>query len=180
MATVEIVRAGIEAPAIQAGDFFLVHGTGPVQRLIQVGQRWRFSKEDARWNHAGLFINTDGGIIEALTKKITQDNISKYKGVDYFVVHPNIPDDQDRKEMVDFATWALTQEYGFTDDLSLAFWCIFGGKFFFGMDDEIECAGLVARSLERAGYVFDRDPSHVMPADLAKYFKVHEKASMVK
>jgi hypothetical protein len=32
------------------------------------------------------------------------------------------------------------------------------------------CSGLVARGEERTRAIFSREPSHVMPADLAKYY----------
>ena len=34
------------------------------------------------------------------------------------------------------------------------------------------CSGLVARAMERTGAIFNRDPVHLTPADLAKYYEV--------
>lgn len=56
--------------------------------------------------------------------------------------------------------------------ISIAISLLFGGKFTFGFDGQFICSGLVARSLERTNAIFDRSPSHIMPADLAKYFRV--------
>ncbi len=169
--TVEHVPAGKIAPA-QVGDFFLVNGSGPIRRMIQLGQGLRFTREEAKWNHAGLFVGETGQIVEALTSDVTAGNISKYLHVEYIVVHVGA-NGQDQDQMLKFATWALGKEYGFMSDISLALSCLVGGKLSFGIDGQVICSGLVARALERAGYVFDRDPSHVMPADLARVFKVH-------
>jgi hypothetical protein len=34
------------------------------------------------------------------------------------------------------------------------------------------CSGLTARCQERTNAIFNRTPSHIMPADLAKYYGV--------
>ena len=47
-----------------------------------------------------------------------------------------------------------------------------GSKLAFYIDGRFVCSGLVARALERTGRIFDRDPSHIAPADLAKYYAV--------
>jgi len=47
-----------------------------------------------------------------------------------------------------------------------------GAKFTFGIEGQMICSGLVARSQERTHAIFNRTPSHVMPADLAKYYQV--------
>ena len=163
---------GRTATNLAPGDFFLIHhAKGPIRRLIQLVQRLHFPKQDARWNHCGVFIHPDGTIVEALTSNVTQGNISKYQGFNYVVVGVTA-NTEDRDQMVAFCEWALGREYGFLTDLSLLGWCLFGGKFSFGLDGEMCCSGLVARALERAGYIFDRDSSHVMPADLARKFNV--------
>ena len=46
-----------------------------------------------------------------------------------------------------------------------------GSKLAFFIDGRFVCSGLVARALERTGRIFDRDPSHIAPADLAKYLR---------
>jgi hypothetical protein len=60
--------------------------------------------------------------------------------------------------------------------VSIALSLITGGKFTFGFDGQAICSGLVARALERTNAIFNRDPEHIMPADLAKYFNVQPPA----
>lgn len=56
--------------------------------------------------------------------------------------------------------------------MSIAYSLLTGGKFTFGLEGQAICSGLVARAMERTGAIFNRTPSHIMPADLAKYYKV--------
>jgi hypothetical protein len=143
--------------------------------LIQFGQGLRYTKEEAYWNHCGVFINTDGSIAEALVHDgITKGHIDKYKNEEYIVVNVQASD-EDRAQMMKFMEWSIGKKYGISIDIGLAFWCLFGGKFDFSLDGTMICSGFVARTLERAGYIFDRDPSREMPADLARHFQVHRK-----
>lgn len=155
------------------GDFFLIHRKKVFSKLIQFGQGIRYDKESAYWNHCGMFIDGNGGIAEALVRHgVTFDHIDKYKEEEYIVVSVNMSP-QDREHVLRFANWASGKPYGLSTDFSLAFWCIFGAKFDFSIDGTMICSGFVARSLERAGYIFDREPSREMPADLANHFHVH-------
>lgn len=170
---VEKILAGqtIESPT--PGDFFLIHRHKIFSKLIQFGQGIRFTKEEAYWNHCGVFIDTNGGIAEALVHHgITFDNIDKYRDEEYIVVKV-IASDEDRVQMMKFVQWANGKRYGLLTDIALAVWCLVGGKYDVSVDGTMICSGFVARTLERAGYIFDRDPTHEMPADLARHFKVH-------
>jgi hypothetical protein len=172
---VQITAPGENANSVQPGDFFLIHRTKFFSRLIQFGQGLRYTPEEAYWNHCGVFTNADGSIIEALVRGgVTRGHISKYKNEEYIVVNINATDN-DRLQMIKFCNWADGRQYSFLTDISLAFWCIFGGKFDFSVDGHTICSGLVARTLERAGYIFDRNPAREAPADLARHFQVHRK-----
>lgn len=171
--SVEKVAAGDEVHKPKPGDFFLLHRNKVVARLIQFGQRFRYNKEESWWNHCGVFIDEDGGIAEALVRDgITFGNIDKYKSEEYIVVRVEASD-EDRAQMLKFCKWAEHKRYGMLTNIGLAVWCILGGKFDISLDGTLICSGFVARTLERAGYIFEREPSHEMPADLARHFKVH-------
>lgn len=159
------------------GDFILTHGKSVFSYLIRVGQGLRFWGKDRRytwWSHAAMIISADGGIIEALGAGVERTNITKYRHTEYHLVHlfSSIADDHDRQQSVTFAEWTLGQRYGWATIASIAVSLLFGGKFTFGFDGQFICSGLVARALERTNAIFDRSPSHIMPADLAKYFHV--------
>lgn len=170
---VEKVPAGDTVEKPKPGDFFLIHRNKIFSHLIQFGQGLRYTKEEAYWNHCGVFIDADGHIAEALVRHgVTKGHIDKYKDEEYIVVHVEASD-ADRAQMLKFIDWAEGKKYGLTIDITLAIWCLVGGKFDVSLDGTLICSGFVARTLERAGYIFDRDPSHEMPADLARHFKVH-------
>ena len=64
------------------GDFVLTQGTSWTSRLIRFGQKIRYRGPDkifTRWNHAAIFINQEGDIIEALGSGVQQRNISVYR-----------------------------------------------------------------------------------------------------
>src|SRR5262249_25849934 len=85
----------------------------------------------------------------------------------------SLADKHDRQQVVEFAKKSLHQKYGWFTILSIGLSLLTGGKFTFGFDDQSICSGLVARSLERTNAIFNRTPSHIMPADLAMYFTVN-------
>lgn len=156
------------------GDFILTHGDEWISGAIRFGQGLRFRGDDAKyafWNHAALVVDETGQIIEALGNGVKENNLSKYLPRQYHLVRIKA-DDDDRKEVVAYARYCLDQPYGYMTILSLAYTLITGGKFSFYIEGQEICSGLVARAEERTGAIFDRDPSHIMPADLAKYYKV--------
>lgn len=170
---VEKIPAGNTVEKPKPGDFFLIHRRKFFSKLIQFGQGLRYTKEEAYWNHCGVFVNEDGDIAEALVHYgITFDHIDKYKDEEYIVVKVEASD-SDRQQMLKFVEWSKGKKYGLLTDITLAIWCLVGGKYDVSIDGTMICSGFVARTLERAGYIFSREPSHEMPADLARHFKVH-------
>jgi uncharacterized protein YycO len=159
------------------GDFILTHGNTFYSYMIRFGQALRFWGKDRKytwWNHAAMIVSPQGDLVEALGTGVMQTNLSKYKQTDYHVIHLGIlADDHDRLQVVNYAKWCLGEKYGYLTIASIAVSLIMGGKFKFFYDGQQICSGLVARALERTNVIFDRSPSHIMPADLAKYFNVN-------
>ncbi len=165
---------GVSASALRAGDFILTHGRAWTSRIIRFGQRLRIHGDDrkyTRWNHAALVIDESGGLIEALGAGVTRRNIAAYDGTEYQLVR-TAASEEDRDQVVAFAEWALGQPYAWPIIASIALSLLTGAKFTFAYEGQHICSGLVARALERTGAIFNRSPSHIMPADLAKYFDV--------
>jgi hypothetical protein len=159
------------------GDFILTHGRAWTSKLIRFGQRLRFRGHDAkyaRWNHAAIFVDERGDLVEALGGGVQRRNIFVYKPTEYTVVSIDtiVQAAADRRQVVRFAEWSLGQPYGFLTIASIAYGLLTGGTFTFGFDGQHISSGLVARALERTGAIFNRAPTHIMPADLAKYFQV--------
>lgn len=167
--------AGVSPSLWEPGDFFLVHHKkNPISRLIRFGQAIRIHGEDRKychWNHAVLIIDDEGNTVEALGKGVSRQHISAYDGVEYVLVNVKASE-PDRQQIIDFGQQVVGLQYGFLTIGSIAFSVLTGGKFIFSMEDQLICSGLVARSQERAGALFNRNPDHIMPADLAKYYQV--------
>ncbi|MBV9100299.1 MAG: hypothetical protein JO198_04560 [Candidatus Dormibacteraeota bacterium] len=159
----------------QRGDFILTHGQGVFSALIRSGQSLRIHGDDRQftyWNHAAMIVDAEH-IVEALGSGVTRSRLDKYKPKEYFLVelgesaHP-----VDREQAVAFALQCVGQPYDWLTIVSIACSLITGTKLSFGYEGEYICSGLVARSLERTNAIFNRDPEHIMPADLAKYYGV--------
>ncbi len=180
-AAVERLGPGEEATDIEPGDFILTHGDAWTSKLIRFGQRLRIHGADRKftwWNHAALISSASGGLIEALGAGVVRTEISKYKPVEYHLVRTGASR-LDRDEMLAFGEWAAgdrrrsgRQRYGYVTILSIALTLLTGAKFSFSIEGQMICSGLVARSEERGTAIFSRDPTHIMPADLAKYYQV--------
>lgn len=177
--SVERVGPGEDFVAATPGDFVLTHGNAWTSRMIRFGQRLRIRGNDrkyTRWNHTAMIVGSDGTIIEALGRGVTQRNLSAYKPTEYHVVRVEASE-SDREQIVGFAKWAMDQPYGYLTIVSIAVSLLTGGKFSFAFEGQHICSGLVARALERSEAIFNRSPSHIMPADLAKYYGVEPPAA---
>lgn len=175
---IQHVRAGSGGPApdLRPGDFILTHGSHWTSRLIRVGQTLRFRGNNrmyAYWNHAALIVGAGGEIIEALgpSPGVVQQNVSKYAPREYTIVRIRASA-EDRDETVGFARACLGERYGVLAIVSIAISLLTGTRFSFGFAGQMICSGLVARALERTRAIFTKEPSHIMPADLARAYLV--------
>jgi hypothetical protein len=170
--------AGV-TPKFTPGDFILTHSSGLTGRLIRFGQSLRYGGADAkytRWNHAALIVSPEGDLIEAVGKGILLTPMSHYRPTERYLVHLGeaIADARDREQIVKFAEFWREKRprYGFMTIASVAISLVTGWRFIFGIDGQFICSGLVAGALERSATIFDRTPSNMMPADLAKHFDI--------
>src|SRR5688572_26769740 len=170
----EHVPPGRSDPDPLPGDFILTHGGEFFSRVIQFGQGLRFMGDDrpyTYWNHSALIVSADGGLIEALGPGIRRNTLAAYEGTQYTVVHIEASD-EDRRQMTAFAEHWVGGQYDWAKIVSITLSLLTGAKVSFGFAGQQICSGLVARALERTSAIFDEEPSHVMPADLAKMFGV--------
>ncbi len=159
---------------LQPADFLLTHGNSLLGRLIRVGERLHNRGPDrtyARWNHVALLVDVDGGLIEADERGVHRAEITKYEAVEYYLVRIEASDEA-RTHAVQFAEWCLRERLGRLTFVSIALSLLTGSKLDFGLDGQETCSGLVARSLEHAGFIMETDPSRAMPSDLARQFAV--------
>jgi hypothetical protein len=159
------------------GDFILTHNNGFQARLIRIGQSLRFWGQDrkyTRWNHTAMIVSSDGDIIEALGDGVVMNHLDKYRSTEYQLVKIDeiVASAADRAQVIAFARWCLDESYDWLTIASIFLSLLTGCKFNFGFDGQCICSGLVARALERTNVIFERTPSHMTPADLAKKFSV--------
>lgn len=168
----------------QAGDFIMTHIDSFYGRLIRFGQGLRFMGTERPftwWNHAALIANKNGDLIEAIDAGVRNSNLTKYAATEYQIIRLGaLASEHDREQMVTFANWCLNEPYGWFTIVSITFSLLTGCKLSFGFEGQAICSGLVARALERGNAIFNRSPSHMMPADLAKYFNIRPDAAWTK
>ncbi len=66
-------------------------------------------------------------------------------------------------------------EYGWPTILSIILTLLTGSRLVFGMAGTAICSGFVAEALVRAGEIFDKPPSHMLPADLASHYEIEDR-----
>jgi len=167
---------GLAPEAWTPGDFILVHSDSLSSRLIHLGQRFRIRGADSRFtwfDHAALIVSTTGDLVEAVGTGVIRSNSEKYSHKHYNIVRTGA-DTADVKQALQFAEWVANNRarYGTLTIASLILTLLAGAKLTFFIDGEFICSGLVARAMERTGAIFSRDPVHITPADLAKYYEV--------
>jgi uncharacterized protein YycO len=170
----EFVERGRSAEGFEPGDFLLVATKKLGGFVIRLGQSLRIRGDDrkyVRWTHAALIVDADGTLIEAIGSGVRRCSIRDYEGHEYLVVRI-VASPENRAEIVDFARWALGRRarYNRLATVSMGLSMLTGSKLAFFIEGRFVCSSLVARALERSGRIFDRDPSHIAPADLAKYY----------
>ncbi|HEV3047428.1 MAG TPA: hypothetical protein VGY13_08725 [Solirubrobacteraceae bacterium] len=169
-----------EAPAVLVpGDFSLHRAatnktrageTTTLGKLIQAGERVRFGNSDfARWTHSTLIVSEGGEIVEAIESGVSEDNIEKYRGTDYMIVHVNASPEQ-RALACGFARSRVGERYGIVNFLGLALQCLFGVTLSVHLGGQYICSGLVARGTEKYIEGYPRTPEDMMPGDLAYFW----------
>jgi hypothetical protein len=170
------VAPGEDAANPLPGDFILTHAKGWQSSLIRFGQRLRFRGENRRfayWSHAAMIVSDEGDLVEAEMPRVIKRNISVYHDVEYHLIRIGLSaDHEDRKQAARFALKCVDQRYDFAAAVSIGISLLFGGQISFGFEAHKICSGLVARALERSWAIFDREPSHILPADLARHYAV--------
>jgi len=178
----ERFRRGEPVTGHRPGDFLLSHRTWhPFSVLIRLGQRLRIHGDDHRdychWSHAAL-VTTDGGaLIEMQAPGAVRGHVDDYLDLDCVLVRVHASD-EDRTQAVEFAEWCIAERrrIGRAAFFSFGLSCLTGTAFTFFQDGSMVCSTLVARAQERTGAIFNRDPNHIAPADLAKYYGVRLEA----
>jgi hypothetical protein len=150
---------------------------GMISRAIKLGS-WlrRYDRPYRRFSHAALVISASGTLAEALANGVRRNPISKYDEADYRIVRTHV-DEQDRAEVLEFANSVLKSHengYGYATIAGLALYCMTGAQLCVQDAGTAICSGFVCDALTRAGFIWERPPFAMMPADLASHFHVRD------
>jgi hypothetical protein len=170
--------SGDTAQDPRVGDFVLtgLKAQGIVSWAIKAGS-WlrRYEAPYRRFSHAALVIAEDGTLAEALARGVQRSPLSKYAPADYVLVRTGVVE-PDRTQVLRFAEAVLDAKertrYGLVTILGLGLYCLAGAQVCIQEAGTAICSGFVSDALTRAGYVWPRPPFAMMPADLARYFRV--------
>lgn len=123
------------------------------------------------WNHSALIVDSDGTIIELLTKGIRKNNLSEYPPEKVHIVDIEMSH-EDRQQVVQYAKFMLKKHdtYGWLTIASIAFKIITKSRLVVKLDGTLICSEFVARALSQGGVIWDKDPALITPADLYNMF----------
>lgn len=157
------------------GDFILVRDKGWLGLLIRclVGNlRYRAPADRpyTYWTHAALVVSSAGRMVEVNPRGVVTSHIRLYRDRDYHYVSLDLSD-AGRAAAVEFARSCLGQKYSVRNFLLLTVSAALGDRIRMP-DSGHQCASLVGGALQEAGIRFDRKPTDMTPADLARHFGV--------
>jgi hypothetical protein len=157
------------------GDIVLVRGVGWLGRSIRGFERiCARGKEDrafAHWSHAAVVVSKGGRLVEVMHTGVVLSAIEKYRDQEYHYVRVELSD-ADRDNVARYAVSCLSQKYGRWAFVLLAVAKLLGGRLHVPDRGQQGCVALIVRALQRAGVTFERGPTDMSVADLAKRFGV--------
>lgn len=170
---------GEQASRFEPGDFILTHKNNLVPRFIRFAQRIRGrERKYSHWSHTAMITSTEGDIVEAETKGVIRGHMSQYRDVEYHLVSiDGIADSRDRQQAVAFTESTVGQPFGVLDGIGLILSLVTGLRLNVSYNSHLVCSALVARALERTSAIFDDEPAHMLPADLARHFGIERPAA---
>jgi hypothetical protein len=155
----------------EPGDIILVRGAGWLGRCIRAFERMRYRRADERafahWSHAAIVVSRSGLLVEVLHTGVALCRLEKYLAQEYHYVHLDLAE-TDRRSATYYACACLRQGYGVASFVLFAFSLLIGDRLRILDRGQQGCVALIVRALQRAGMTFERGPTEMMPADLAK------------
>jgi hypothetical protein len=156
------------------GDIILVRHKDWLGWLIRCFERMRFRTPEDRpytyWSHAALVVSHAGHLVEVNPRGVVLSHVEQYCDRDYHYVWLDLPH-AGRRAAVQLARSCLRQKYSLRNFLLLAATIGLGVRVRMP-DSGHGCVSLIVRALQQAGIRFDRKPTDMTPADLAKRFGV--------
>lgn len=165
----------------EPGDILLTgrQSQGIVSLAIKLGQKLRFGFKShyTIWSHTALVIDSDQGLCaEAVSTGVKITKIAeRFPEGDYAIVSTGARMLRaDRNQVLKFASSVVDAKshYGFWTFAGLAIYCLTGSALCVQKAGTSICSGFVCDALTRAGYIWERPPYAMMPADIAKHFNL--------
>ena len=186
-----IFEPGTACANAKPGDVVLVeHPPGvdrqTAARLIRVGQRIRygwyrflgkngFEAHYCNWSHAATVINEHGAIVEMALHGGRVALLSEFTTARYAVVHFEESTQAQVDAAVNAATLDIGVRYAILSFIGLGIGAFLGGwNLVIGSGTQKECSAAACLAARCHGLIPDRNDICVMPADLARYFKIEE------
>lgn len=165
------------------GDLVLIRHRGKFPFIIRLGQRiyyWRkrfighpeYDSDFCKFNHAAVVVEGGEGtyIVEMQAKGGVKSSLKDYVAQEYAVIKLTADDNQ-KQDAVDFANYCLNIEYGYISIVAIAINILIGWGISLSTRGLI-CSAATSLSARCMGLIPDGPDITVMPADLARYFKV--------
>lgn len=152
----------------QPGDVGLAHGSGLVDWAIRFAEARRYGSksQEARWNHAFLIIDENGGLIEAAGQGVRRDTMEKeYAHGDYVVLRPPFGEGGADRAIATM-TKMLSDKYGYLEIVCEALAFLTQTKLRFGFANQQICSGAVSYALDQGGIPMGEDEEWNSPADV--------------
>jgi len=165
------------------GDLILVRHKGTFPAIIRFGQRlyyWRkrfvgnieYNKNYCNFNHAAVVVEggEDASIVEMEAKGGHQTVLSNYQAEEYAIIKIKATKAQ-KQGSVDFANYCLDIEYGYLSIAAIVLNVLIGWGISLSNRGLI-CSAATSLAARCQGLIPDGPDQTVMPADIARYFKV--------
>lgn len=164
----------------QPGDIILTRDPkGFFSWLIRFGQRLRYRGDDKKYawfNHVAVVVDTDGTLVEALSRGIVQTNGGRYDEAWYAYIDTDLSD-YERARVAQYANRVaeLNTKYGWMQIVAISLSLLTNSVVQFSVRGQNICSGFAAEALRAGGYWFEvkgqiASSSFLNPADLAHAF----------
>ena len=144
--------------------------------LISLAQKFRFQGPDAvyaHWSHCALIVDEGGALVEAESTGVTRSPISRYTDDEFHLVRLGSEfSAEGRKRAVDYTNAQVGQGFGYLTAFGAMIFLVTGLPLRLMRRNHQICSGLVVRALQKGGLLKGADPDLMLPADLAKIYKV--------
>jgi len=153
---------------VQTGDVGLTRGHGFADWAIRFAESRRYggASPEAKWNHAFMIVDADGGLIEAEGRGVVANSLAaEYSATEHTILRPPYPEGgADRAVAV--MRGMLGDHYGYLEIVCEGLAFMFQTKLRFGILGEHICSGAVSRAVEIGGLDMGPDEEWNSPADV--------------